>query len=162
MGDALVIPGLGDNFTDLQVTVDLRNRYEYGGEKWFELSGRYKGRRVFVEVENDDDIVVLVNLANEDITLANLGITEEDLVRMDESHDKSQSFSYLGSQWRFDWSGEIRYFKGDAGSGEGYYNWDFNEQGGRRVLSVEKWEGEPFEVILSHRVNADDVQVFRS
>jgi hypothetical protein len=162
VGDSIVVHGAGDSFADLTFTVDRKDRYEANGESWFEVSGRYRGRRVFVEVANDDEIEVLVNLANERLTLSDLSLREEDLVRFDETHDRNAGFSFRNSQWHFDWSGEIGYFKDGDGAGEGYYNWDFAEQGGNRVISVEKWEGDPFEVILSRRVNSDDVQVFRS
>ena len=162
VGDSITIHGAGDNFQDLNFTVDRRDRYESGGEQWFEVSGRYMGRRVFVEVSEDDDIEVLVNLANTEISLSDLGLTEEDLVSVDETHDSSMTFSYNNSVWQFEWSGEIGYFKGGGAEGEGYYNWDFAEKGGSRKISVEKWEDEPFEVILSRKVNPDDVQIFRS
>lgn len=162
VGDSIVIHGAGDSFADLSFTVDRRDRYEANGESWYELSGRYRGRRVFVEVVQDDDIEVLVNLANDDLTLADLSLTEQDLIRFDETQDRGQGFSFRNSRWNLDWSGEIGYFKDGGSEGEGYYNWDFAEQGGNRTLSVEKWEGDPFEVIVSRRVNADDVEVFRS
>ena len=162
VGDSITIHGAGDSFQDLNFTVDRKDRYEAGGDEWFEVSGRYKGRRVFVEITDDDDIEVLVNLANTEITLGDLGMTEEDLVRVDETHDSSVSFSYNNSVWQFEWSGEIGYFKNCGGEGEGYYNWDFTEKGGSRKISIEKWEDEPFKVILSRNVNSDDVEVFRS
>ena len=162
IGDTILVPGAGDDFSDLNFTVDRRDRYEAKGENWFEVSGLYRGRRVYVEVYTDDETKVLINLANEDITTGNLGVGEEDLIKFDKAQDRSQGFSYKGSQWLYDWSGEIIYLKGSDSQGEGYYCWDFREQGGRRELCVEKWEGEPFEVILSRVVNPEDVQVFRS
>lgn len=162
VGDSITIHGAGDSFQDLNFTVDRKDRYVAGGDESFEVSGRYKGRRVFVGIAEDDDIEVLVNLANTEISLGDLGITEEDLVRADETHDSSVSFSYNNSVWQFEWSGEMGFFKDGGTEGEGYYNWDFAEKGGSRKISIEKWEDEPFEVILTRRVNADDVEVFRS
>ena len=89
-------------------------------------------------------------------------MTEEDLVRMDESQDATASFDYNGSNWRYDQSREIGYFKDCGSDGEGYYSWDFQEVDGERYVTVEKWEGEPFEVRSSRKTNPDDIQLFRT
>ena len=49
VGDVISIHGAGEDYDDLQFTVDSRNRYQYGDEASFELVGRYRGRKVFVE-----------------------------------------------------------------------------------------------------------------
>lgn len=163
VGDNISIPGAGDDYANLNFTVDRKNRYESGGDEWFELSGQYNGRRIHVEVSEDDGVEVTVNLSRVEIALGDLGgLSEDDLTRMDESQDQSESLDYDGSMWRYESSHEIAYFKDDGSESEGYYSWNFREQNGERVLSVEKFEGEPFEVSLSRRVNPDDVQVFRN
>lgn len=159
VGDNISIRGAGDDYADLDFTVDRKNRYDSGHE-WFELSGRYNGRRIYVEVSEDDELEVTVDLGRVEIALGDLGLSEDDLIRMDETQDQSESFDYDGSTWRYKSSREIGYFKDDGAEREGYYSWDFQEQDGERILSVEKWEGEPFDVCLARRVNPDDVQVF--
>ena len=162
IGDNISIRGAGDDYADLNFTVDRKNRHEADGDKWIELSGRYNGRRIYVEVSEDDEVEVTVDLSRVEIALGDLGLNEDDLLRLDESQDQSESTEYDGSTWRYESSHEISCFKDDGAGHVGYYGWDFREQDGERILSVEKWEGEPFEVCLARRVNSDDVQVFRS
>src|SRR5580704_15304262 len=57
-GDALSISGAGENYADLDFTVDRMTRYDAGNRRWFELSGPYLERRVAVRVGGDDEVEV--------------------------------------------------------------------------------------------------------
>jgi hypothetical protein len=161
MGDSISVLAAGDDFEDLDFVVDRKNRYESGNEEWFELSGMYKGRRVFVEYYEDDEVEVSVNLGREKPLLSDLGLTENDLIRMDEERSTSNGFEYDGQPWRYVSSQEVGYFKDGRGDGEGYYCWDFRSEDGKREIFVEKWEGEPFEGGIAGIVNPNDVKVYR-
>ncbi len=65
-------------------------------------------------------------------------------------------------KWSWESSREIRYFENETGNGEGLYRWLFREPGGARVICVEKWEGEPFEVRIARRLNQRDITVYRA
>lgn len=162
VGDAISVAGAGDDFDDLEFTVDRRNRYESGGEKWFEISGVYKGRRIFVEYHEDDQLEVNATLDPGKLTLQDLGISEEDLGRMDEEQRRSNTIDYDDEKWSYTVSHEVGYFRDGRGDGEGYYSWEFDSEDGKRLLSVEKWEGEPFEGHVARRIHPDDIQVFRA
>jgi len=161
-GDNISVLAAGDEFEDLEFAVDRRNRYESGNEEWFELSGMYKGRRVFVEFYEDDEIEVSVNLARKEIHLPDLGLSEEDLVRMDKERSSTSGFDYDGQSWKYNSSEEVGYFKDGRGEGEGYYCWNFRTEDGRRELFIEKWEGDPFEGGVAEIVNPNDVKIYRS
>lgn len=160
VGDTLSIPGMGDDFDDLDLTVDRRHRYESGGETWYELSGLYRGRRIHVEVYEDDEVEVSIT-RGESMSLDQVGLTEDDLVRMDEAGSRSEGFVHDGTRWSYAESSEMGFFKDDQGEGEGFYGWEFESEDGTRTLFVEKWEGEPFEAGIADVVNAADVRVFR-
>lgn len=155
-GDEIVVARAGD-VGDLRFTVEKIHRYVSGDDEWFEVSGSYNGREVFVEQHNHG--AVLVNLSPSTPSLNELGLSEDDLVRMDESRNPSETFSYDGTEWHYRESQEIGWFNDGNPEAEGYYNWDFADSTGERLLSVEKWEGEPFEIILSRVFPADAVQV---
>jgi len=161
-GDNIAVLAAGDDFEDLEFVVDRRNRYESGNEEWFELSGMYKGRRVFVEYYEDDEIEVSVNLARTEISLPDLDLSEENLTRMDEERSTDNGFEYDGQSWKYSSSEEVGYFKDGRGEGEGYYCWNFRTGDGRRELFIEKWEGDPFEGGIAEIVNPDDVKIYRS
>ena len=160
-GDTISIEARGDEFEDLDFTVDRRNKYQ-SRSTWYEVTGLYRGRRVYVEFYNDDELEVYATLQSCDLTLADLGLTEEDLIRMDENQSRSEGFEFEGASFRYEDSCEIGYFQDSRGEGEGYYNWDFVEKDGDRLIFIEKWEDEPFEVGISVRVPPRDITVYRA
>ena len=162
LSDSISVAGQGDDYDDLDFVVDRKNRYESGDEKWYELSGKYKGRRVYVEYDEGDELEVTVNLARTSLTLSDLGLNEDDLTRMDEEQSTSNGLEYNGERWQYMLSQKIGYFQDDRGEGEGYYSWSFQNQDGRRVLFIDKWEGKPFEGGLAEVVDQNDVTVYRS
>tara|TARA_Y100000815_G_scaffold238602_1_gene232987 strand:- start:205 stop:825 length:621 start_codon:yes stop_codon:yes gene_type:complete len=160
-GDTVSIVAMGEKYDDLVFTIDEVSRYEAGRETWKEFGGRYHGARVYLEVWEDDGVQVALTKADSDVSMAEVGLSEPDLIRLDESGDTSQEFDAIGSRWRFSGSEEVTYFEDGRGSGEGCYTWSFDEVDGRRTLTIEKWEGEPFEAMVSHMIPPGDVQVFR-
>jgi hypothetical protein len=161
-GDTVSIHGLGDEFDDLDFTVDRRNRYEAGGDVWHEVSGLYRGRRVFAEFYEDDVLEVNLTKTPRPLTLEDLGITEEDLIRMDEERTRANTVEYDGVTWSYQESCEVAYFKDGTGEGEGCYSWEFESPDGHMLLCIEKWEGAPFEATLAQVVNPEDIRVFRA
>jgi len=161
-GDQVEVVGAGDDYDDLQFTVDRINRYESGSDEWFEISGKYRSRRVFVEYYEDDRLQVAANTDPTTYSLGDLGITEDDLIRMDEEQRRSNGFSWNGHEWSYMTSHEIGYFRDSRGQGEGYYSWQFECDDGQQFLWMEKWEGEPFEALLGKRIHPDDVKVYRA
>lgn len=160
VGDVISIAGAGDDFEDLSFDVERRNRYESGGEAWYELAGRYKGRHVYLEWYDDDMLECVLNRGKE-LFLDELGISEDDLARFDAEQTRSNFVEYEGQKFRYDGSHEIGYFKDGRGDGEGFYNWDFVSEDKSLIISVEKWEGDPFEVSLNEKLNPDKITVFR-
>ena len=155
-GDEIVVARAGD-VGDLRFTVEKIHRYVSGADEWFEVGGSYNGREVFVEQHTHG--AVLVNLSQSTPSLNELGLSEDDLIRMDESRTPSESVFYDGTEWNYRESQEVGWFNDGSPEAEGYYNWDFVDSSGDRFLSVEKWEGEPFETVLSRVFPADAVQV---
>ena len=160
IGDTVSIVGLGDDFDDLDFQIDRRHRYEAGDESWYEVSGEYRGTRLFVEFIQDDHLEITVNRESTPRSLAEVGLDEETLIRMDEERRETNSFEWDGQRWHYQESGEVGFFANERGAGEGYYGWDFRGADGRR-LSVEKWEDEPFQVHVANVVREEDVRVFR-
>ena len=162
VGDSISIGGAGEDYEDLDFDVDRKHHYESGGDESFELSGIYRGRRLFLEVSEDDQTSVVLNTGKTKPELHDLGLSEDDLTRMDENQDRAEFCEYDGSRWNFQESGEVHIFQEAGSPGETFYGWEFREEGGARVLSVQKWEGEPFEVSMGQVINPDEVHVFRS
>src|SRR5579872_3145709 len=91
-GDALSISGAGENFSDLDFTVDRLTRYEAGNRHWFEISGPYKDRRAAVRVGGDDDVEVGLHADSVKLTLDEIGLAEADLAEIDERQNTGDNF----------------------------------------------------------------------
>ena len=159
-GDVISITGAGDNFTDLDFTADRCTRFDAGAHPWFELSGSYHERRVALRVAGDEEIELAVHADPGKLTLEDLGLAEEDLAQMDERQNTSDNFEFDGAVWQYRRSREVKASRDDRPSGAFYY-WEFQEQGGKRLLAIRKVEGEPFAVTLYTGIPEGDVTVYR-
>ena len=89
-------------------------------------------------------------------------MTEEQLADIDARQDPTSTLEFEGKKWRYESSREIGYFENETGEGEGLYRWVFCEEGGPRLLCIEKWQGEPFDIRIARRVNIQDTTVYRA
>lgn len=160
-GDVILVEGSGVDYEDLSFDVDRRNRYESRGDAWYELSGKYRGKRVFLEWQDDDELEVWLDKNEVDLTLRDLGISEADLERYDQEESRRNTVTYNGSDWPYDGSKEVGYFEDDRGEGEGFYVWEFMAPNDRSQIYVEKWPGEPFDIGVVERVAPEMVRVLR-
>jgi hypothetical protein len=159
--DTLSVAGAGPDFVDVDFTVDRRDRYEAGTRQWTELSGSWRDRRVYLEVHNEDVVEVLGNFDGCRITLDEIGLSEDDLAQIDERQNPADFFDYDGKFWLYRFSREVGVFNADNTMGRGFYCWQFQEQGGKRFLSIRKFEGQPFTASLWQKIDPDDITVFR-
>ncbi len=164
-GDAVSINGAGDDFSDLDFSVDRRVTFSAGQRRWSELGGSYRNRRVHVEVEETErGLDVWAAVDPKPLTLEDLGLSENDLGAMDERQNSGDHFQYDGKLWYYRFSREVATVPDGSyqQSGGQFYCWRFEEEGGKRVLTVRKPEGEPFAGEVGARVNPGDITVFRS
>ncbi len=162
IGDNISIPGAGDNYNDLDFTVDHSNRYEAGDRQWFDVNGKHGERRVFVEVrQTDDELDVRGFLDGRKLTLEDLGLSEDDLSQIDQRQNTADNFEFEGKNWYYLLSKEVGVFHDGQSQGSGFYGWEFIEETGARYLSVRKREGEPFSASVAVKLNPADIAVYR-
>jgi len=162
VGDVISIMGAAEDFSDLDFTVDQRNAYEAANRRWIDLAGDFRGRRVYLEVSRSSGVEVMGLLDPRRFTLLEIGITEDQLADLDARQDPSAFIQFEAKPWRYESSRELAYFESEANEPKGLYRWLFAESGGPRLLCVEKWQGEPFDVRLAQRLNHQDITVYRS
>jgi hypothetical protein len=162
VGDMLSISGAAADFSDLDFTIDRLEGYEAGNRRWVELSGMWRDRRVYLEVHNEENTTVLGNFDGRQITLDELGLSEEDLAQMDQRQNPADFFDYDGKFWLFRSSREIGVFRAGETAGRGFYSWQFQEQDAKRFISIRKSQSEPFTASLWVNVEPADITVFRS
>lgn len=161
VGDSVSIAGAAEDFTDVDFTVDHRKQYESGRKQWFELSGMFRERRVYLEIFSDEETEVRAALDGKKLTLDQLGLAEEDLAAMDERQNPSDSFEYGDAVWMYRASREVGEFREGESIGNGFYRWDFEEENGKRFLYIKKPQGEPFTATVLRKLNPGDISVYR-
>jgi hypothetical protein len=161
-GDAISISGAAQDYSDLDFTVDRRSAYESKIGRWIDLSGEFRGDRVYLEVYRHPQHLLLGLLDPRKLTLVDIGVTEDQLADFDARQDPRSTLEFEGKHWQYESSREIGYFENETGEGEGLYRWLFTEPGGSRLICVEKWEGEPFDVRIAVIVKPGDVTLYRA
>ena len=159
--DNLSVPGAAADFSDIDFTVDRRDVFEAGSKQWFEVSGMFRGQRVYLEVHDDDIVEVFGNFDGRRLTLDDFGMTEEDLGELDQRQNPNDFIDFEGKFWLYRFSREMGRFSEGHDIGQGFYCWQFQEQGGTRFLRVRKFEGEPFVASIWTRLEPADIRVFR-
>lgn len=159
VGDRVAMFAEVEGRSQLSFVVQHRHRYVMQGNEWFEVTGPVEGgREAFVEIWGGSEPGVAAGITGE-LGLADFGLTEEMLIAYDEQPRQTPPFSYAGSRWSFRASGEVLFHEDCGPRPEGCYWWEFDEVNGKRILYVEKWEGEPFEAGLCTRLDPSEVYV---
>ena len=125
------------------------------------LSGMWRDRRVFLEVHNEDVVEVYGNFDGRRLTLDELGLSEEDMAEIDRRQNPSDFIDFENKFWLYRFSREMGVFSAGMDTGRGYYGLEFQEQGGKRRLTVRKFAGEPFIASIWVTVEPADITVLR-
>lgn len=138
--------------------VEAKHRYQDpDGYRWFELKLVDGENNVqWLEWEVDEGLELSLW---EKIDFERLGLSAADLERFDD--DEAGEFTFEGVTYRYDESDEARFFEGDGEEPKPLYYWDFEERGGDRLSSVERW-GRRFEAAVGGNVPEFDIQVLRA
>jgi hypothetical protein len=161
-GDVVSISGAAEDYSDIDFPVDRRSSYESGNRRWIDLSGEFRGRRVYLEVYRypQKDLIGIVD--GKKLSLVDLNLTEDQLAELDNRQDQTAFIEYEGKRWHYDSSRELGYQENETGETEGLYRWLFQEKDGPRMICIEKWEGEPFDVRIARRFRSEDITVYHA
>ena len=146
VGDVVVITGFSPTYEDAYFLIEGVHRYESPFGVWQELTGVDGDRRVAIEWSDEDGLSISVTEQAAPTGLAAVGLTDDDLVRLDQEQSIDNFITYEDQKYLYRNSYEVYYFKDNRGEGEGFYMWEFVGEDRGKVVSVVKWEGMPFEV----------------
>lgn len=136
-GGVVKIANLDGYDTDLELKVIGRNLYMEGDYSWYELECvRSDGEKVWIDVDDDDDLMISVVLQK--LTKSDLKFSST-LENIDE--EESGSANYKGTSFHYIDSGDAKFYKHcDDTKVEKLYYWDFKSASGRYLISVEEWK----------------------
>ncbi len=159
-GGVIMLPAFGPNKVPVETYVTRRHRYEdEEGYEWYELVCQQGARELLVEWYHEGrELVVTAGYQDENPTLDDLGLDADRLDQMDE--DEEGRFTWDGTRFHYDDSGEVMYYEDDGREGEVFYVWDFEDDSETRFVSVEKWGRRKYEVFHLWEVDADDIEVY--
>ncbi len=161
VNDIVSVVGFSADFDDVDFTIEKRNRYESHGFEWYELLGVHQGKQVWIEWEEDDALEISATSPERKIRLSALNLTEDDLARVDEEESTDNHIVWEGRNYFYQESCEALFFKDCGGPGEGFYLWDFATEDHEDLISIEKWEGEPFQVFSGKAIKPHNVKVYK-
>ena len=162
VGDVVVVQGLNLDLDDAYLVVEQVHRYAGSGIEWRELVASDTRRQVWLEWSGDgDNLFVTATTERRPVGLDAIGLTEDDLIALDEAHSIDNGVVIEERRYSYRNSFEAFYYPGDrAGEREGFYMWEFLADDGRDMLAITKFEGLPFEAHFSEIIDPDNVLLY--
>ena len=160
-GDVVVISGFSPTYEDAYFLIESVGRYEGPSGSWHELIGVDGDRRVAIEWSEDDGLFITVTEQGSARGIESVGLTEDELIRMDKEHSLDNGFAHEGDRYLYRNSYEAQSFSQGGSDGEGFYIWEFAGEDGEKLLTVVKAEGTPFEVYTPVIVEPEIVSLYK-
>ena len=161
VGDVFLIQGLSLEYDDAYFFIEEIDRYETPSGEWYEVAGADGENKVWVEWSQGRELFITATDNRKPEGLSSIGITEEELMRVDEEHSIDNYITVDDQRYYYRNSSEAFYFRDNRGEGEGFYLWDFMSEDEHRVLSITKWEGIPFESFFGEVIPPDNVTIYK-
>ncbi len=156
-GGLIHISGIGANLNEFDVKILAKHLYREGSSSWYELEGESTEAKVWIDLEEDDELVLNITLKK--MKLRDIGLSKEDLERIDNTEEGE--LTYEGETYYYEDSDEAVFHKyGDESNGEPFYYWDFENEAGDKFIGIEKWEDGTYDVAYSEPIQSHQVTVF--
>jgi len=156
-GGVIALRAVGETLEDFDLKVMGRHTYRQGDYEWYELECDKGGQKVWIDLEEDDEIELAIGMRQLD--LKDLGLSKKDLDKMDE--EEEGEFTFEGQIWTLDDSDSANFLRnGDESKKEKLYYWDFVSEDGKKFIGVEKWSNTEYAVTLSDTLSPGQVTVY--
>lgn len=156
-GGVIHISGVGPDYEEFDVKIIARHTYRQGESSWYELEGDRGEDKVWVDIEEDDELELSVVLKK--LKLHDIGIEKKDLDRMDE--DEKGHFTYDGETYHYEDSDPAVFYRySDDKITEQFYYWDFESESGNKFIGVERWSDGSYDVSCSEKLKPSQITVY--
>ncbi len=161
VGDVVAVSGYSVEHDQQLLYVERIHRYRSAADTWYELLCADGDNRLWLDWTDGSELFVTVTEDTGPVGLTATGLTEDDLIRLDEEHSIDNYVTIDGDNYRYRNSAETLFFRDSSGPGEAFYQWDFIREQGDMVLTISKREGRPFEVVFSNVIDPDSVTLYQ-
>ncbi len=156
-GGVIKLTAVGPEMKDLDARIVSRHLYRERDDEWFELEGETEEGRLWIDVEEDDEVEVSVSLRALD--LEETGLSPEDLDNMTKA--KRGVCEFEGQNYRLRETGKARFYRdGDPSQGKIVRYWDFSTQDESSLLGFERWGKAEYEVHLGQPIRPHQITVY--
>ena len=161
VGDVLMFTGMSLEYEYRHFYIERIHRYVSPSDTWYELLCADGDTRLWIDWTDGSDLSVTMTPDEGPLGLSITGLSEEDLIQLDEEHSLDNFVEIEGDSYRYRTSSEVTFYQDCRGSGETFYHWDFITEAGDWTLSITKREGRPFEAVFSEVISPDLVTLYK-
>ena len=97
-GAVIHLTGIGPEMDEFDIKVISKHTYRQGESSWYEFECDKGTDKVWIDMEEDDELELAVCLRK--LKLRDLGISKEDLVRMDDDEEGSFELRVTNTGWK--------------------------------------------------------------
>lgn len=156
-GAVLHLRNIGPDMEEFDVQVVARHTYRQNGYKWHELECDKGTEKIWLELEQDDELEITVGLQK--MKLDDVGLKPEDLKRMEDSEEGILSFA--GAKYELEETGQAFFYRNrEEQNAESFTFWDFESDAADNYIGIEKWSDNTITVTLSQPVHPSQISVF--
>ena len=161
VGDVLTISGYSVEYDDRLLFIERVHRYSSPSDTWYELLCVEGDAHLWIDWTDGRELSVTVTEDTGPSGLTATGLTEDDLIQLDEEHSIDNYVTIDGDNYYYRNSAEVLFFRDNSGPGEAFYQWDFLREQGDLALTITKWEGRPFEVVFSEAIAPESITLYQ-
>ena len=161
VGDVLTINGFSVEYDERLLFIERIHRYSSAADTWHEMLCVDGDDRLWIDWTDGRELSITVTVDTGPSGLNSTGLTEEDLVQLDEEHSIDNYVTIDGDNYYYRNSAEVLFCQDSNGTGDTFYQWDFIKEQGDMALTITKWEGRPFEVAFSEAIDPENISLYQ-
>ncbi|MYC37935.1 MAG: hypothetical protein F4X66_13630 [Chloroflexi bacterium] len=161
VGDVLMFAGMLLEYEYRHFYIERIHRYVSPSDTWYELLCVDGDTRIWIDWTDGADLFVTMTPDEGPTGLGVTGLSEDDLIQLDEEHSIDNYVEIEGDNYRYRTSSEVTFYRDCRGPGESFYQWDFLNEEGDHTLSITKGEGRPFETVFSEVISPDGITLYK-
>ncbi len=161
VGDVLTINDYSVEYDGRLLFIERIHRYTSAADTWYELLCVDGDDRLWIDWTDSRELSVTATEDSGPVGLSATGLTENDLIQLDEEHSIDNYVTIDGENYHYRNSAEVLFFRDSKGPGDAFYQWDFIREQGDAVLTISKWEGRPFEVVFSEAIAPESITLYQ-